>query len=172
MQQDDVATQLVAPLLGLIGVILTALVSFISTWRWGAVPRRMSELGALIKDLPQERSRPLQQLLTDEIADYVAQENQRREDVDSERLVLVIRLTWVIRASLVAWLIAGLTRLVLLPWLGVRPGDAADELAGVAAGAFFGTALVAAILRVLRRRWRRQKLAAGSPPSRPGRAQS
>ena len=168
MQRDDLAAQLVAPLLGLIGVILTTLVSFISTWHWGAVPRRMSELGALIKDLPHERSRPLQQLLADEIADYVAHENRRREDVGSERLVLVIRLTWVIRVSVGAWLIAGLTRLFLLPWWGVRSGDPADELAGVAAGAFFGTALVAAIARALRRRWRRRRLAAGRPPSRPG----
>ena len=171
MQEDDLAAQVVAPLLGLIGVVLTALVSFISTWRWGAVPRRMSELGALIKDLPQDRSRPLQQLLADEIADYVAHENRRREDVGSERLVLVIHLTWVIRAGVVAWLIAGLTRVFLLPWLGVRPGDPADELAGVAAGAFFGAALVAAIVRALRRRWRRQRPAAGRPPSHPGSVQ-
>ncbi|MDP5183869.1 hypothetical protein QOZ88_14620 [Blastococcus sp. BMG 814] len=164
--------EMIVALIGLFGVILTALVSFMTTWRWGSLPRRMSEIVALAKDMPQERSRPLDQLLDDDIAEYVAHERRRREEIDSERLVLVIRLSWVIRMSLGAWLIAALVRAFLFPRLGLQEGDSAVNWLGGIAGVLAGTAIVAALLLFMRRRWRKQRRAAGrgtgaTPPRNP-----
>jgi hypothetical protein len=158
----DLSESVLIAALALLGVALTAAIQFVTAWHWGALPRRISELAALIQKLPPAQSGPLQALLGDEIAMYVAQEKRRRDDAGSERIVWVIRLTWLTRLSLTCWVLAALVRGFLLPRLGVEDGELADMWAANVAGAFAVIALVAVFWKAFRR-WRHRRKSKRGP---------
>lgn len=78
------------PVLGLVGVALTAAVTFLTTWRWPTLRRRVQDHIALMKDLPADSGEPLRQLLEDEV-EVLARMERRRLDLPSRVLSSVAR---------------------------------------------------------------------------------
>lgn len=126
---DDSA---LTPLLGLVGVALTAAITFATTWRWPTLHRRIQDHVALAKDLPESHRDPLLSLLDEEVAQLVARERRLGDDFGrflraSQRVALTAAV-----ATTVALLAIGL----VAPRSGthVTPGWAAVGLAVGAIG--------------------------------------
>jgi hypothetical protein len=61
----------------LIGVLVTAAVTLVSTFRWPTLDRRIREHIALLKDMPADLAGPLQALLRREVEELAMRDSRR-----------------------------------------------------------------------------------------------
>lgn len=87
--EDSLAT----PVLGLLGVAITAAVAVATTWRWPTLRRRVQDHVALVKDLPEGYGAPLRELLQDELAEHARRERLVLDHAQWMLLQLALRVT-------------------------------------------------------------------------------
>src|SRR3712207_3782442 len=96
---EDVS--LTEPLLGLAGVLVTAIIGFITTWRWPTLRRRVQEHAAIVKELPDGASSALGQLLEKESTKLAKQDEWKLDPVDNA-FTYIIRAQWTVAVG--AWI--------------------------------------------------------------------